>query len=60
MDKHKHKLRQLAFSAKCTLELFITKTLSQTPRPLYPWKTETVSSPKNIIILGGYYEKLFN
>ncbi len=33
MDKHKHKLRQLDFSAKCALELFIAKILSQTPRP---------------------------
>jgi hypothetical protein len=50
--KHKHKITKVAFAAKCALELFIARTLSQTPRPLYHWKADSLGFPKNNNIKG--------
>ncbi len=50
--KHKHKITKVAFAAKCALELFIARTLSQTPRPPYCWKADSLSFPKNNYIRG--------
>ncbi len=41
--KHNHKITKYAFLCLCAHAYFIAKTQSQTPRPLYHWKAETVS-----------------